>query len=134
MGTISSDQHNMTRRATKSKRKSTAKRGSGDVNIEQDSILTLAIAERRKAAWIEQKKLENQQRLMEMLQQKKMLIFESTPFDDDTVMIQFRRDCRDIKMAIKALPRDQRRDFRWEESYDEVRYVSYFRVAIIIRK
>lgn len=133
MGNISADQHNMTRRATKAKRKaSPTKRQT--VEAGDESVLSLAIKERRQKEWIEAKKAENRERLLKQLNEKRFLEFtlDYDPYHENAEEERtFHHNVRDMKAAIKALPPHERRQYRWDEGYAADSGTSYFRVAKI---
>lgn len=137
MANISAEQHNMARRATKAKRKSGSGGGKQQHEVEEESVLTMAIRERRQREWIETKKAENRERLLKQLDEKMFLEFSLdtvTYYEDEDSYKMFNRNVRDIKAAIKELPHDQRRQYQWSEGTDKENAVSYFRVAKIRRR
>lgn len=112
MGNISAEQHNMTRRAAKQKRKKAAK---NQQPIDAQSPLRLAIRDREMRLRREAAKRENEQMLLKKLNATGALRFSYDVYDfDDEPAKHFRRNVRDIQDAIKALPREQRRLYQWE--------------------
>jgi hypothetical protein len=113
MGNISADQHNMTRRAAKQKRKKAAK---NQRPLDTESPLRLAIRDREMRERREAAKRENEQMLLKKLDAVGALRFsyDMYDFDVDEHVKYFRRNVRDIQDAIKALPHDRRRCYQWE--------------------
>jgi len=139
MGSISAEQHNMTRRATKAKRKASAKRGGNNPQVETESVLAAAIKDRRRAEWVAKKKEENKARLLATLNEKKILVltlcYDSDAYEDYSAFLEraktHEHNVRDIKAAIKELPAADRKRYRWEETQDASGDTQTFRVAVI---
>jgi hypothetical protein len=133
MGNISAEQHNMTRRAVKQKRKKAAK---NQKPIDAESPLRLAIRDREMRMRREQAKRENEQMLLKKLDAVGALRFsyDVYDFDADEPGKYFRRNVRDIQDAIKALPHDRRRCYRWEFLSDDKIDVDGMRVFVVVKK
>ncbi len=132
MGNITSDQHNMTRRAAKQKRKKVSK----GLSVAAESPLQLALKERAARAKREQMQLQNEERLLKQLREKGILMFSydpcSDPIDYDHAARVFDRNIRDIKAAIKKLPLSERKVYRWEHENGETpNDIKVFRVAVV---
>lgn len=133
MGNITSDQHNMTRRAAKQKRKKVSK----GLSVAAESPLQLALKERRAAEKRERMQLQNEERLLNELREKGALCFSYTPsmdpaVDDDHAFRVFNRNVRDIKSAIKKLQLSERKIYRWDHNNGEAPHdMMTFKVAIV---
>ena len=134
MGSISADQHNMTRRAAKQRRKKASKLSRP---VEEASPLAMAVRERTAKEKYERISFANGQRLLTKLRQSGSLCLkckDESIFGDGSAMRQYEHDKRDIKKAIKDLQHSERRLYVWNEDFGDEDGVGFSRFVVGIRR